>query len=175
MPQEVKDNLLKSTSQGEPGGISIMAANAYPGSYTSDTAYSAHLGNSAGNVVYSYCDSDGFFADGVYHKFQGYGYTGWTGSGTPAAGNIKATANVRAVGLVPLIAIGSTTVWSPLTTSKQVGYDQNTSGYKYAKANYSNVKVQSLTGITTIFSNTSYIKLPSGANDTWSEDTYWWF
>lgn len=177
MPEDVKSVILSVPAQQEPsemGDFTINATTAIPGNSTSDTTYSGTLGKNGQNTIYAHVDDNGFWGGMAYNKFSGWGYTGYFGSERPAAGKITSTTSVKAYGLIPNISINGSN-WSLLASTKQIASDSNNSGYKYARANYSNVKIQNVTGVNAIFINKSYIKLPSGVNDTWSEDTYVWF
>lgn len=179
MPHDVKDVLLAVPPQGElseNGEITITpyATSALPGHSTSDTTYSNTFGSNGQNTIYAHVDDNGYWNSLAFYRFSGWGYTGYFGTGYPSAGNVKSTATVKAYGLIPNVSINGSN-WSLLSSAKQIGNDSNLSGYKYARANYSNVKIQNVTGVNAIFTNKSYIKLPSGLNDSWSEDTYVWF
>ena len=170
MPQDVKDILLKETTS-----IGTMATYAVTGGSTSDTTYSATFGTNGQNTIYTLVGSPGSTPSFGYYTFSGWGYTGYFGSVIPYAGDVQASVKVKAWGFIPNISINGSN-WGLMSTTKDLTpVEVNRSGYKYARANYSNTKIQSISGVNAIFINQSYIKLPSGANDSWSEDTYVWF
>ncbi|MEK3977389.1 hypothetical protein MKZ20_21505 [Psychrobacillus sp. FSL K6-2684] len=175
MPDDVKKVMEKNAEKLEnikKGEVTPFYTTAYKGAETSDTAYSETLGNSAMNTVYARIDDFSFWSGYSYYKFSGWGYTGYSGTATPSS--VTSTASVKAYGVIPQISFNGSN-WSLLSATRQIGSDSNLPGNKYARANYSNVKITAFTGVNAIFSNAAYIKLPSGANDSWTEDTYVWF
>jgi len=181
MPQEVKDVLLNVPLQKDSPmqvqdipEIIPYATHAIPGNTTQDSTFSKTFGEKGVNTIYTEVDSQGFWSSLAFNQFSGYGYTGYRGSETPAAGSITSSTSVKAYGIIPSISVGGSS-WSLLATAKSLSDDENKKGNKYAKATYSNVKIQRVTGVNTIFYNKAHIKVPSGLNDTWEEDTYVWF
>lgn len=181
MPQDVKEVVIREAQskaerranlEKDNGDIVTQATSAFPGNTTSDTSYSKTFGSKGQNTIYTKVDKTGFWTGVAYNQFSGWGYTGYFGTANPSTISSKVT--VKAYGLLPNISINGSN-WSLLSTAKQIASDSNGSGYNYARANYSNVKIQDITGINAIFVNAAYIKLPSGLNDSWSEDTYVWF
>lgn len=175
MPDDVKQVMLENIEKLEnikKGEIAPLATYVGVGNSTSDTAYSGHLGNSAVNTVFARIDDYNIWSSYYYYKFSGWGYTGYTGTATPT--DITSSVSVKAYGVIPQISFNGSN-WSLMSNTKQLSTDSKSAGMKYARANYSNVKITAFTGVNAIFSNESYMKLPSGANDTWTEDTYVWF
>lgn len=181
MPDEVKEVFLNVPLQKDNAvqiqktpEITPFATTAIPGNSTQDTTYSNSFGKDALNQIFTSVDKNGFWEGMAFNQFSGHGYTLYSGSQTPVAGSIKATTSVTAYGLIPSISINGSN-WSILSTSKQLSNDSNLKGKKYAYAKYSNVKLQNITGLNAIFKNKAYVKVPSGMNDTWEENTYVWF
>lgn len=181
MPEEAKDVILNVPFQNDIpmriedlSNIAPAATTAIPGNSTQDITYSKTFGTRGLNQIYTKVDSQGIWSGLAFHKFSGWGLTSYSGSEKPAEGNVKSKVRVKAYGLIPNISIDGSK-WGLLGTSRQIGSDSNSKNKKYAQAYYSNVKIQKLTGVNAIFYNESYIKVPSGLNDTWTEDTYVWF
>lgn len=175
MPQEVKDVSLNVPLQrdAQNQGISTLATTAFPGASTQDSVYSTII-TDAWNQIYTSVDKNGFWEGMAFNQFSGYGYTLYSGNQTPGEGKITATVTGKSNGIVPSISINGSN-WSLFSTTKQLATNSNGKGKTFAYAGYSNVKVQNITGINTVFKNVSYVSLPSGLSDTWEEDTYVWF
>lgn len=179
MPVEVKEVLTKSSqsevedaSTTQNGDISTFATKIGVGYSDSASKNSSVYGSKAGNVIYTEVTNAGKWSGLAYYEFEGWGYTGYTGTGSIS--KLTSNVSVRASGIIPSISADGTS-WNPLSSKKEIADDEFESGTKFAQANFSGVKIQNISTVTAIFENKSSLKISGMGSDTWYEDIWFWF
>ncbi|QPQ29400.1 hypothetical protein [Lysinibacillus sp. JNUCC 51] len=190
MPDEVKER-LKLENQPEldevnkedypqynpnltpsDGIIVPYATKIYPGASTSDSRSSSNFGGKGQNVIYGKVDNGGTWSSLAYYSFSGWGYTGYSGAGTIS--DMKSTVSVSATGVIPNISTDGS-AWSLLKGTKTIATAGKIKGEKYAQSNFSNVKIQNISTLYTVFENESYLNISGVGSETWYEDIWFWF
>ncbi|MGE7949182.1 hypothetical protein [Lysinibacillus sp. NPDC093688] len=160
-------NLISSDTN-----IDSRAAMVYPGASTSDSKSSSNFGGKGQNAIYGKVDNSGTLSSLAYYSFSGWGYTGYSGGGTISS--MKSKVTVSATGVIPNISTNGS-AWSLLKGTKTIATAGKIAGEKYAQANFSNVKIQNISTLYTIFENQSYLNISGVGSETWYEDIWFWF